>query len=67
MSHLAWYFFAIAYASLGKFGHLRVRSLVWEAREFVLVQVKYVGYIFTSDWKDDVDMQRQLRTFYMHT
>ena len=37
MSHLAWYFFANAYASLGKFGHLRVRSLVWEARAFVLV------------------------------
>ena len=37
MSHLAWYFFVNAYASLGKFGHLRVRSLVWEARAFVLV------------------------------
>ena len=37
MSHLAWYFFANAYASLGKFEHLRVRSLVWEARAFVLV------------------------------
>ena len=24
--------------SLGMFGHLRVRSLVWEARAFVLVQ-----------------------------
>ena len=41
MSHLAWYFFANAYASLGKFGHLRVRSLVWEARAFVLVRVKW--------------------------
>ena len=39
MSHLAWYFFANAYASLGKFGHLRVRSLVWEARAFVLVLI----------------------------
>ena len=32
--------FANAYASLGKFGHLRVRSLVWEARAFVLVQLR---------------------------
>ena len=41
MSHLAWYFFANAYASLGMFGHLRVRSLVWEARAFV--QVRFFG------------------------
>ena len=40
MSHLAWYFFTNAYASLGKFRHLRVRSLVWEARAFVLVHNK---------------------------
>ena len=26
--------------------------------------VKYLGYMFTSDPKDDVDMQKQLRTFY---
>ena len=26
--------------------------------------VKYLGFMFTPDSKDDVDMQRQLRTFY---
>ena len=26
--------------------------------------VKYFGFMLTSDSKDDVDMQRQLRTFY---
>ena len=26
--------------------------------------VKYFGFMFTSDSKDGVDMQRQLRTFY---
>ena len=26
--------------------------------------VKYLGFMFTTDSKDDVDMQRQLRTFY---
>ena len=31
-----------------------------------VTNVKYVGFMFTSDWKDDVDMQRQLRTFYAH-
>ena len=25
--------------------------------------VKYLGFMFTPDSKDDVDMQRQLRTF----
>ena len=61
MSHLAWYFFANAYASLGKFGHLRVRSLVWEARAFVLVRIlcsrfvsvgpSYGDLTFSSPWK----------------
>ena len=26
--------------------------------------VKYLGFMFTPDSKDDVDIQRQLRTFY---
>ena len=26
--------------------------------------VKYLGFMFTPDSKDDADMQRQLRTFY---
>ena len=26
--------------------------------------VKYLGFMFTLDSKDDADMQRQLRTFY---
>ena len=26
--------------------------------------VKYLGFMFTPDSKDDVDMQRQLKTFY---
>ena len=26
--------------------------------------VKYFGFMLTSDSKDEVDMQRQLRTFY---
>ena len=26
--------------------------------------VKYLGFMFTPDSKDDVDMQMQLRTFY---
>ena len=26
--------------------------------------VKYLGFMFTPDSKDDIDMQRQLRTFY---
>ena len=28
--------------------------------------VKYLGFMFTPDSEDDVDMQRQLRTFYAH-
>ena len=28
------------------------------------VKYMYLGFMFTSDSKDDVDMQRQLRTFY---
>ena len=29
-----------------------------------ITDVKYLGFMFTSDSKDDVDMQKQLRTFY---
>ena len=29
-----------------------------------VTDVKYLGFMFTSDSKDDVDMQKQLRTFY---
>ena len=29
-----------------------------------LDNVKYLGFMFTSDSTDNVDMQRQLRTFY---
>ena len=29
-----------------------------------VTNVKYLGFMFTSDSKDNVDMQRQLRTFY---
>ena len=29
-----------------------------------VTNVKYLGFMFISDLKNDVDMQRQLRTFY---
>ena len=48
MSHLAWYFFANAYVSLGRFGHLRVRSLVWEARAFALTSITYLMSMYVK-------------------
>ena len=29
-----------------------------------VTDVKYLSFMFTSDSKDNVDMQKQLRTFY---
>ena len=38
-------------------------DIEWCAMEYV-TNVKYLGFMFTSDSIDDVDMQKQLRTFY---
>ena len=46
--------------------HCPTMTLNSVSMEYV-TDVKYLGFMFTSDSKDDVDMQKQLRTFYAHS